>query len=147
MTPEQEKYYKEQLVVIRRGGSVHSAFMMDHLYGMGSKNLGPVDPPIVVFGQDGDPFYNQYFQNWDEINVMIADIRAEAEKAWGIDKKFSVTDDERRDAKRYKILREFDFGGYDYGLYSPESVDREVDDIISQSISQNIDKENKVENP
>ena len=32
-----------------------------------------------------------------------------------------------RDAARYREVREWDFCGYDHGLISPESVDREVD--------------------
>jgi len=33
-------------------------------------------------------------------------------------------------AARYKVLRTWDLGGYDYGLYSPEEVDKAVDDCI-----------------
>ena len=38
-----------------------------------------------------------------------------------------------RDAARYREVREWNFCGYDYGLISPESVDREVDNAIGQS--------------
>ena len=83
MTPEQKEYYEQQLAKIRRGGSQHSAWAQDHIFGMGSYNLGPVDPPVVTFGQDDDPFYTQYLQNWDEVNALIAQLREEAVKAWG----------------------------------------------------------------
>jgi hypothetical protein len=83
MTPEQQEYYDSEISSIRRGGYFHYASMLDHIFGMGSPNLGPIDPPVVVFGQDGDPFYSQYFQNWEEVNKMIDELRQEAEKAWG----------------------------------------------------------------
>jgi len=33
-------------------------------------------------------------------------------------------------AARYKVLRTWDLGGYDHGLYSPEEIDKAVDDCI-----------------
>lgn len=83
MTPEQKKYYDERIQEIRRGGSQHGAYAQDHIFGMGSYNLGPIDPPVVAFGQDDDPYYTQYLQNWEEVNALIKDLRDEAEKAWG----------------------------------------------------------------
>lgn len=83
MTPEQKKFYDQELINIRRGGSFHDAFVLNKIGGMGSSYLGPVDPPVVGFGQDDDPFYTQYFQNWEEVETMIAQLRAEATKAWG----------------------------------------------------------------
>lgn len=83
MNSEQKEYYIKTLASIRRGGSFHDAFMQDHIGGMGSYNLGPIDPPVVAFGQDDDPFYTQYFQNWGEVNALIKNLREEAEKAWG----------------------------------------------------------------
>ncbi len=38
-----------------------------------------------------------------------------------------------RDAARYREVREWDFCGYDHGLISPESVDREVDRARGQA--------------
>jgi len=38
-----------------------------------------------------------------------------------------------RDAARYREVREWDFCGYDHGLVSPESVDREVDNARRQA--------------
>ena len=35
-------------------------------------------------------------------------------------------------AARYKVLRTWDLGGYDHGLYSPEEVDKAVDDCIKE---------------
>jgi len=83
MTPEQKDYYKQETAKIRRGGAVHTAFMLDHIGGMGSANLGPLTPPVVLFGQDDDPHYSQYLQNWDEVEALIAQLREEATKAWG----------------------------------------------------------------
>lgn len=83
MTPEQKAYYESELAKIRRGGSMHDACMLDHVFGMGSPNLGPIDPPVVVFGQNDDPHYTQYLQNWDEVNALIQNLREEATKAWG----------------------------------------------------------------
>lgn len=83
MTPEQKQYYDKELASIRRGGSVHSASMQDRIWGMGSYNLGPISPPVVAFGQEDDPYYTQYLQNWDEVEALIAQLREEATKAWG----------------------------------------------------------------
>ena len=83
MTPEQKQYYAEELAAIRRGGYLHEAFMQDRIWGMNSPDPGLIDPPVVGFGQDGDPFYTQYFQSWTEVNAMIKQLREEAEKAWG----------------------------------------------------------------
>jgi hypothetical protein len=83
MTPEQKAYYDGQLKRIRCGGSAHDACMLDHVFGMGSSNLGTIDPPVVVFGQDDDPYYTQYLQDWDEVNALVKNLREEATKAWG----------------------------------------------------------------
>ena len=50
---------------------------------MGSQNLGPVEPKVVGFCNDGDPFYVEYFNNWDEVNAFIDHIRETAVEAWG----------------------------------------------------------------
>ena len=83
MTPEQKQYYERELQRLRGGGCKHSAFMVDCIYGFGNPNLGPVDPPVVGFGQDDDAYYTQYLQNWDEVEALIAQLREEATKAWG----------------------------------------------------------------
>ena len=83
LTLKQKQYYEEELARIRRGGSIHSASMQDCVWGMGSNNLGPLNPPVVNFGQDDDPFYTQYLQNWDEVEALIYQLRKEATKAWG----------------------------------------------------------------
>lgn len=83
MTPEQKEFYDKELASIRQGGYAHEAWMQDQIGGMGSNNLGPVDPPVVGFCQDGDPFYAQYFQNWSEVEALITQLREEAIKAWG----------------------------------------------------------------
>ena len=36
-------------------------------------------------------------------------------------------------AARYKVLRTWDLGGYDHGLYSPEEVDKAVDEILGSN--------------
>ena len=83
MTPEQKAYYDRELREIRSGGDQHDAYVIDRIGGMGSDNLGSVDPPVVGFGQSNDPYYQQYLQNWDEVNALIDQIRRTAEKAWG----------------------------------------------------------------
>ena len=83
LTEQQREYYERELKRIRRGGDQHEASAQDCIWGMGSSNLGPVNPPVVAFGQDGDPHYTQYFQSWDEVEMMIAQLREEATKAWG----------------------------------------------------------------
>lgn len=83
MTPEQKEYYEKELASIRRGGDQHYASMQDRIWGMGSENLGPVNPPVVAFGQDGDPWYTQYLQNWTEVDALIKQLEEEAVKAWG----------------------------------------------------------------
>ena len=35
-----------------------------------------------------------------------------------------------KDAARYQVLRTWDLGGYDHGLYSPEEIDKAVDGCI-----------------
>lgn len=83
MTNEQKAYYEKELARIRRGGDEHSAFCQDRIWGMGSDNLGPVNPPVLCFGQDNDPFYCQYLQSWSEVDAMIKQLEEEATKAWG----------------------------------------------------------------
>lgn len=83
MTPDQKEYYEDEILSIRRGGYSHSAFVQDHIGGMGCYNLGPLDPPVVGFAQDGDPHYTQYLQNWSDVETLIAKLREEATKAWG----------------------------------------------------------------
>ena len=83
MTPDQKEYYDRQLAEIRSGGVEHSAFVVDRVRGMASADLGRVDPPAVGFSNDDDPYYMQYFQNWDEVNALIADLKKAAEEAWG----------------------------------------------------------------
>jgi hypothetical protein len=83
MTPEQKNYYDKELARIRRGGSdIFEPWMQDSIGGMGSHNLGPVDPPVVGISAD-DPHYYQCFQNWDEVNKLIKQLEEQAIKAWG----------------------------------------------------------------
>ncbi len=84
MTPEQKEYYDTKLKEYRQGGRCsHDAYVIDCVFGMGSPNLGPVDPPVVGLSNDDDSFYAQYFQNWAEVNAFIEQVRETAEKAWG----------------------------------------------------------------
>lgn len=83
MTPDQKEYYDKETARIKRGGYPHEAFVQDRIWGLGSSNLGPLDPPVVGFGQDGDPYFTQYLKNWDEVNSLIAQLLEEATKAWG----------------------------------------------------------------
>lgn len=84
MTPEQSKYYQEQLGLISRGGNAtHSAYVVSNIGGMGSWNLGPVSPPVVGFSNDDDGYYVTYFHNWDEVNELINQIVEMAKQAFG----------------------------------------------------------------
>jgi hypothetical protein len=84
MTPEQKAYYQSEINQIRRGGDCnYTAFMLDKIGGMGSSNLGPVQPPVVGFCNNDDTHYVQYLQNWNEVEALIAQLRQEATKAWG----------------------------------------------------------------
>lgn len=84
MTPEQKVYFDNEVKEMRRGGrGNHSAFVVNSISGMGSSNLGPLDPPVVGFSQEDDPFYTQYLRDWNEVEKLIAQLREEATKAWG----------------------------------------------------------------
>lgn len=83
MTPEQKAYHDKCVAEYRRGGYKHDSFVLNHTFGMGSPKLGPVTPAIVGMGQDGDPHYSQYFQNWTEVNAFIQDLKNNATEAWG----------------------------------------------------------------
>lgn len=82
MNAEQKAYYEKELREIKSGGCQHDAYIVKAIYGLGGY-IGPVDPPVIGFGQDGDPFYQQYLKNWDEVEELISQIRQEAENAWG----------------------------------------------------------------
>lgn len=82
-TPEQLAYHHEQLAKYRRGGSFHTSGVIANTFGMGSSNIAPVDPPVVCMGQDDDPHYCQYFNNREEVDAFIAELRAACDEAWG----------------------------------------------------------------
>ena len=83
MTPEQQSYCKSELEKLSGTGCNHEAYVIDRIDGLGSAHLCDVSPPILGFSNDGDPDYQQYLHNWDEVNSLIADIKNVAEKAWG----------------------------------------------------------------
>jgi hypothetical protein len=83
MTPKQKEYYDRQLKIYRQSCCIHEVYVIDCVFGIGSTNLGPVDPPVVGLSNDGDPHYQQLFQNWAEVNAFIEQVRAAAEQAWG----------------------------------------------------------------
>jgi hypothetical protein len=84
MTPEQQEYYDKELTIIKRGGNcLHDAFVVNCVWGMGSLNLGPVEPAVVGFSNNSDSYYVEYFKNWDEVNAFINQIRKTAIEAWG----------------------------------------------------------------
>ena len=84
MTPEQQEYYDKELAVIKRGGNCkHDAFVVDCIWGMGSPNLGQVEPAAVGFSNNSDSYYAEYFNNWDEVNAFIDQIKKTAVEAWG----------------------------------------------------------------
>ena len=86
MTPEQKAYCERELEEIAGSGSIHSAYVIAQIGGMGSMHLCDVSPAVVGFGQEDDPYYQQYLHNWDEVNALITDIKKAAEEAWGKDK-------------------------------------------------------------
>ena len=83
LTPEQKAYYDRELANIRRGGYSHDAWVHDGIAGMGSTNLGPVDPPVVGLANDSDGHYTQWFQNHEELEAFVVQLRETAEEAWG----------------------------------------------------------------
>jgi len=83
MKPEQKAYYEKELDSIRRGGYSHDVWVHDRIGGMGSDNLGPVDPPVVGMSNNSDGYYTQWFQNRDELEAFIAELRGAADKTWG----------------------------------------------------------------
>ena len=90
MTPEQQESFERQLDYIRSGGDEGpNVFLVDRIAGIGSENLGPVDPPAV--GVCGDyEYYVTYFNNWDEINAFIKQLTDTAVQAFGADNKTLV---------------------------------------------------------
>ena len=83
-TEEQKQaYYKRELTEISQSGDEHSAYVISSISGLGFQNIGPVDPPVVGFGQSNDPYYQQYLHNWDEVDALIKDIEDAAMQAWG----------------------------------------------------------------
>ena len=84
MTPEQQKYYDKELAVIKRGGNCkHDAFVVDCIWEMGGPKLGQVEPAAVGFSNNSDSYYAEYFNNWDEVNAFIDQIKKTAVEAWG----------------------------------------------------------------
>ena len=92
MTPEQQESFERQLNYIRSGGDEGpDVFLVDRIAGMGSENLGPVDPPAV--GMCGeDPYYVTYFNSWDEVNGFIKHLMDTAVQAFGADNTTLVID-------------------------------------------------------
>ena len=91
MTPEQQKYFDSELNDIRRGGSGNDVWVVDRIAGMGSENLGPVDPPAV--GMCGeDPYYATYFNSWDEVYAFVKQLMDTAREAFGEDNATLVID-------------------------------------------------------
>ena len=92
MTPEQQESFDRQLNYIRSGGDEGpDVFLVDRIAGMGSENLGPVDPPAV--GVCGDyENYVTYFNSWDEVNAFVKQLTDTALEAFGADNKTLVID-------------------------------------------------------
>ena len=84
MTPEQQEIYDKELERIKRGGICeHEAFVVDSIQATYDSNPVPVEPKLVGFSNDLDPYYVTYYKNWDEINILINHIRKTAVEAWG----------------------------------------------------------------
>ena len=81
--PEVIAYVQEQLRKFNNGGSSHDAYTVTRIAGFGFPDLHTLEKPLVGFGQDDDPWYQQYFKNWDEVNALINQLKATAIEAWG----------------------------------------------------------------
>ena len=81
--PEVIAYVQKELKKFSGGGDVHDAYVITKISGMGHHDLHTLEKPIVGFGQSNDPYYQQYFKNWDEVNALINQLKATAIEAWG----------------------------------------------------------------
>lgn len=97
----------------------------------GDKQMGALDfnGPEMTFTGDADESAKLFFdfiaksfkarleqERVDERGLMSAQIK-----------------ELEHQAARYKVLRTWDLGGYDYGLYSPEEIDKALDEILGNN--------------
>lgn len=73
------------------------------------------------------------------IERLVELVRADERNSWpsemeAMERQVNILTDAlaqaSKDAARYQVLRTWDLGGYDHGLYSPEEVDKAVDGCI-----------------
>jgi len=96
------------------------------------KQIGVLDfnGPEMVFTGDADESAKVFF---DFIAGWFKG-RLEQERADERELMSARIKELEHQAARYKVLRTWDLGGYDHGLYSPEEVDKAVDDCIKGNI-------------
>ena len=94
----------------------------------GDKQVGALDfnGPEMTFTGDADESAKVFF---DFIAGWFKG-RLEQERADERELLSARIKELEHQAARYKVLRTWDLGGYDHGLYSPEEVDKAVDDCV-----------------
>ena len=75
----------------------------------------------------------------EELERFVELVRADERNSWpaemeAMERQVNILTDElakaSKDAARYQVMRTWDLGGYDHGLYSPEEIDKAVDGCI-----------------
>ena len=96
---------------------------------------------VIEMAREAGFWFNKYgLLEGDEINeidaVVMFERFAELVRADAIADERELLSERIKElehqAARYKVLRTWDLGGYDHGLYSPEEVDKAVDDCIKE---------------
>ena len=117
-------------------------FIPDCLLGLGYfyiKRRRMTKQEIICMAQEAQmPFYWRtgeitYLDKLERFAALVASAERERIKqanASEIERINAHIKELERDAARYREVREWDFCGYDHCLISPESVDREADNII-----------------
>ena len=108
------------------------------------KQIGELDfnGPEMTFTGDADEsaklFFDLIARSFKE---RLEQERADERNSWpaemeAMERQVNILTDAlaqaSKDAARYQVLRTWDLGGYDYGLYSPEEVDKAIDDCIKE---------------
>lgn len=106
------------------------------------KQIGVLDfnGPEMTFTGDADEsaklFFDLIARSFKE---RLEQERADERNSWpaemeAMERQVNILTDAlaqaSKDAARYQVLRTWDLGGYDHGLYSPEEVDKAVDEIL-----------------
>ena len=106
------------------------------------KQIGALDfnGPEMTFTGDADESAKIFFDliaGW--FKARLEQERADERNSWpaemeAMERQVNILTDAlaqaSKDAARYQVLRTWDLGGYDHGLYSPEEIDKAVDGCI-----------------